>query len=117
MAQGLGDLQIRDSLTEAIYIPASYELGLGQLEQAMVAALKALPLEKKIRQAVAQGVLAKADHFDRRLDFLRQAQKLKLVSELELGQILESDRLREEAIQVDSIEAAGPWPFIQRASA
>jgi acyl-CoA dehydrogenase len=98
----LEDREARVHLTEDIFVPGPGEVGLGTLEAALDKAVRAIPVETKLRDAVRAGRLDRAP--GDMLDDLGLAAGV--ISEAEY-QLLEQARgAREEAVRVDAFDAA-----------
>lgn len=88
---------IRDRLTAGIYMPKDRNQQLARLEYAFSVTLKAEAAEKKIRQAVREGVLPKKKaHL-----LLDEAMKKNIISGDEMKLLQEADAIRYDAILVD----------------
>ena len=101
LARGLlDDRQAGLSFTNDIYSPPAEEPGLGRLEAALGHAIEALAVEKKIRDAVREGLIDRAPG-----DLLlERALELGIVTEAERQQVLAADKIRDEVIQVDAFD-------------
>lgn len=97
----LDDRQARQSLTADIYIPDAKEPGLGALEAALDKAVRALPIEARIKEAVREGRLDRAPGGS--LDALALEQDI--ISEAEFALLAEADAARDEVIAVDAFAA------------
>jgi acyl-CoA dehydrogenase len=91
----------RERLTADIFVPSADEPGLGQLEDALRKVVSAYPLEKKIKTALKDRRLKRAD----RPVLLKQAQDMGILTEEEVSFLQEVDAARNEAIQVDAFPA------------
>lgn len=90
-----GDL--RDRLTEGVYIPADAGESVAQLEDALVKGAAAEPAVRKLRAAMKKGVLPKGDPEDSTADGVNA----NVISEQEAEAIRASVEARKLAIQVD----------------
>jgi len=97
----LDDRQARQSLTADIYVPGPEEVGLGALEAALDKAVRALPIEARIKEAVREGRLDRAPGGS--LDALALEQDI--ISEAEFALLAEADAARNEVIAVDAFAA------------
>lgn len=105
VAQGLlDDRRERSDLTAEIFIPSNDQGGLTRLEVALEKIVGAFPLEKKIKEALDQGIL----HDSPFSNLSEEAFKKGIFKEEERDRLQEARRLREEIIQVD---AFGPESF------
>lgn len=91
------DPTIRNSLTSDIFIPKRGELGLGNLEAAYEKVIAVRPIEKILRTAIREGRLKKEDEEP----LLDRAVKSRIISPEERELVLDADKTRDEAIQVD----------------
>ncbi|HEX7112775.1 MAG TPA: acyl-CoA dehydrogenase [Mizugakiibacter sp.] len=96
----LEDKEARINLTEDIFVPPSDEVGLGQLEAALVKAVRALPIETKLRDAVREGRLERAPGY--MLDDLGLAAGVITAEEYEL--LNEARDARDLVVQVDAFD-------------
>lgn len=96
----LEDRAARGSLTSDIYMPPAEEPGLGALEAALDKAVRALPVEARIKQAVREGRIDRAP--GRQLDEIALAAGVITQAEFEL--LAEADAARDEVIAVDAFE-------------
>jgi acyl-CoA dehydrogenase len=90
----------RDRLTAGIYLPKRDDDVIGRLDFAMEAAIKADPIEAKMRAAVKAGKLPQRTLGERRLAALNQA----LITNEEFEHMNYADRLRREVIRVNDFE-------------
>lgn len=91
------NLEVRDRLSQGIYMPKDPESAMGRLEAAFQAIKKAEPVEKKLKKAMRKKELPKAP-----LDLiLDEAFEKKLISKDEYELIKEAEEKRMDAIQVD----------------
>jgi acyl-CoA dehydrogenase len=100
----LEDRESRIALTRDIFVPPSDELGLGRLEAALDKAVRAIPVETKLRDAVRAGKLDRAP--GHQLDDLGLAAGV--ITQQEYDLLNEAREARDEVIQVD---AFGPEEF------
>lgn len=94
----------RDRLTEGMYVTRDISEALGRIEVALEQAVAAEPLEKKLAQAVRNGVVPKADE----AGMLRSATQLGVLTEAEADIIRSSVAMRREVIKADDF-AADHW--------
>jgi acyl-CoA dehydrogenase len=90
-----GDL--RDRLTEGVYIPTNTNESVAQLEDALIKGAAAEPAVRKLRTAMKKGVLPKGDPEDSTADGV----KANVISEQEAEAIRASVEARKLVIQVD----------------
>jgi acyl-CoA dehydrogenase len=97
----LEDREARIHLTEDIHVPGPHEPGLGELEAALDKAVRALPVETKLRDAVRAGQLDRApkDELDQR------ALAAGIISAEELAALSEANEARDAVVQVDAFDA------------
>jgi acyl-CoA dehydrogenase len=88
---------VRDRLTAGIYLPRREDDVIGRLEFAMEAAIKADPIEAKIRAAQKEGRLPQRTLAERR----DAAVKSGIITLAEFEHLVRTDRLRREVIMVD----------------
>jgi len=86
----------RDRITKGIFIPKNYPDGLARLEKAYTAVRAAEPVEKKIRAAISARTLNKKSK-----TLLDDALKANVINNQEHALVVEAERLRWDAIQVD----------------
>ncbi|HET7359850.1 MAG TPA: acyl-CoA dehydrogenase [Rhodanobacteraceae bacterium] len=98
----LEDREARVRLTEDIFVPGPDEVGLGTLEAALDKAVRAIPVETKLRDAVRAGRLDRAP--GDMLDDLGLAAGV--ISEAEYQLLEDAREAREEAVRVDAFDAA-----------
>jgi acyl-CoA dehydrogenase len=94
----LEDREARLNLTPDIFVPPPDELGLGRLEAALDKAVRALPVEAKLRDAVRAGRLERAP--GDMLDDLGLAAGV--ISEAEYELLNDARDARDEEVQVDT---------------
>jgi acyl-CoA dehydrogenase len=97
----LEDREARISLTEDIFVPPPTEVGLGALEAALDKAVRAIPVETKLRDAVRAGTLDRAP--GHMLDDLGLAAGVITAEEYQWLQ--EADAARNEVVAVDAFDA------------
>lgn len=97
----LEDKEARVNLTRDVFVPPAGEIGLGRLEAALDKAVRALPIETKLRDAIRAGTLEHAP--GEMLDDIALAQGV--IDETEYALLNEARNAREEVIQVDSFSA------------
>jgi acyl-CoA dehydrogenase len=98
------DARVR--LSEGIFVPAPGTPGLGFLELALEKTVKARPLERKLKQAVKDGALAKAPA----AELAAAAREAGILSPEEHRILAEAIEARLEAVQVDAF----PPSFLAR---
>jgi acyl-CoA dehydrogenase len=92
----------RDRLTEGAYIPRREDDVIGRLDLAMEAAVKAEPLEQKLRRAMREKKIA-----DGRPEEMRAAAlKAGILTQEEHDHLVYAERLRRDVIKVDDFDAA-----------
>jgi acyl-CoA dehydrogenase len=92
----------RDRLTEGAYIPRREDDVIGRLDFAMEAAVKAEPMEQKLRRAVREGKVAEG----RAEDMRAAALKAGILTQDEHDHLAYAERLRRDVIKVDDFDAA-----------
>lgn len=97
----LSNDSVREVLSRGIYIPDDPNEGLGRMEKAYYKIREAEPIAKKIKSAMRKKELPKG----RIVTVLDLALEKKIISQQELDVIKEAERLRYDAIQVDSFNA------------
>jgi acyl-CoA dehydrogenase len=98
----LEDRAARLDLTQDVFVPPPTELGLGKLEAALDQAVRALPIETKLRDAVRRGLIDRAPgHL---LDDLALAAGV--ITPAEYALLNEARAARDEVIQVDAFAPA-----------
>ncbi|WP_114240667.1 acyl-CoA dehydrogenase [Dyella sp. C9] len=97
----LEDREARLHLTEDIHVPGPDEPGLGELEAALDKAVRALPVETKLRDAVRAGRLDRApkDELDER------ALAAGIITREEYEALHDADAARDAVVQVDAFDA------------
>ncbi len=90
----------RDRLTANCYLPESEDDPIGAIEKALLATLRAEPIDAKIREAEKRGVFDGHPAGNVR-DLSELAFKMDQVSEQEYALLRERDRLRDRVIHVD----------------
>src|SRR5690606_12024404 len=90
----------RDRLTANCYIPDSEQDPIGAIEQALHAAMRAEPIDAKIRDAEKRGVFEGHPAGNVR-DITELAHQLNQISDEEYALLRERDRLRDKVIHVD----------------
>jgi acyl-CoA dehydrogenase len=96
----LEDREARRTLTADVFVPPADEPGLGALEAALDKAVRAIPIETKLRDAVRAGVLDRAPGY--LLDDLGAAAGV--ISGAEYDLLNEARDARDEVIAVDAFE-------------
>ena len=94
----LEDREARINLTEDIFVPPAGEVGLGALEAALDKAVRAIPVETKLRDAVRAGKLDRAPGY--MLDAL--GLKAGVITEEEYKWLQDADAARNEVVAVDA---------------
>jgi len=94
----LEDREARINLTEDIFVPPAGEVGLGALEAALDKAVRAIPVETKLRDAVRAGKLERAPGY--MLDDM--GLKAGVITAEEYKLLQEADAARNEVIAVDA---------------
>jgi acyl-CoA dehydrogenase len=96
----LEDREARINLTPDIFVPPPTEVGLGALEAALDKAVRAIPVETKLRDAVRAGKLDRAPGY--MLD--EMGLKAGVISQAEYDLIQEADAARNEVVAVDAFD-------------
>ena len=96
----LEDREARINLTEDIFVPPPGEVGLGALEAALDKAVRALPVETKLRDAVRAGKLDRAPGY--MLDDL--GLKAGIITPEEYRWLQDADAARNEVVAVDAFD-------------
>jgi acyl-CoA dehydrogenase len=96
----LEDREARLNLTQDIYVPGPNEPGLGELEAALDKAVRALPVETKLRDAMRAGRLERAPKD--RLDALGLAAGI--ITQEEYDALAEAEAARDAVVQVDAFD-------------
>jgi acyl-CoA dehydrogenase len=96
----LEDREARINLTQDIFVPPATEVGLGALEAALDKAVRAIPVETKLRDAVRAGTLDRAPGY--MLD--EMGLKAGVISQAEYDLIQEADAARNEVVAVDAFD-------------
>jgi acyl-CoA dehydrogenase len=97
----LEDREARIHLTADIHVPGPHEPGLGQLEAALDKAVRALPVETKLRDAIRAGKLDRAAGEE----LGRNALAAGIISQAEYDALSEADEARNAVVQVDAFDA------------
>jgi acyl-CoA dehydrogenase len=97
----LEDREARIHLTADIHVPGPQEPGLGQLEAALDKAVRALPVETKLRDAIRAGQLDRAAGEE----LGRHALAAGIISQAEYDALSEADEARNAVVQVDAFDA------------
>ena len=90
----------RDRLTAGAYIPASEDDVIGRLEVAMLAVIKADPIEARMRKAGKEGKLPQRTLAERRAAAVQQG----IITQEESEHLAYTDRLKRDVIKVDDFE-------------
>jgi len=98
----LEDREARIHLTEDIHVPGPHEPGLGELEAALDKAVRALPVETKLRDAVRAGRIDRAPKDQ--LDDIALAAGI--ITAEEYAALGEANDARDAVVQVDAFDAA-----------
>jgi acyl-CoA dehydrogenase len=96
----LENREARISLTEDIFVPPPTEVGLGALEAALTKAVRAIPVETKLRDAVRAGQLDRAPGY--MLDEL--GLKAGVITAEEYKLLQDADAARDEVVAVDAFD-------------
>ncbi|OBT13498.1 acyl-CoA dehydrogenase [Vibrio sp. UCD-FRSSP16_10] len=88
----------RERLTKLCYVSDKEDDAIGIMERAFDAMLSVAPIEKKVTQAIKDGHINKKQSLQDKLNTTKQ---LGILSQQEVNQVLEADKLRYRAIQVD----------------
>jgi acyl-CoA dehydrogenase len=97
----LEDREARLNLTGDIFVPPPSEVGLGALEAALDKAVRAIPVETKLRDAVRAGQLDRAPGY--MLD--EMGLKAGVISAQEYQTLQDAEAARNEVIAVDAFDA------------
>ena len=92
--------EARERLTPDVYIPASQEQGLGELEATLAKVVAAQPLRERVKDAVRSGEI----DGDGEAAQIEAAMASGLLSEVEANVIADATSARLETIQVDAFE-------------
>jgi acyl-CoA dehydrogenase len=96
--------EVRDRLTHGVFTSDDSQQRIGQLEQAMLAVTRVIPLEKTLKRAKRAGQLK-----SRELpDLITEAIELGILSESDRALLAEADRLRNQVIEVNAFERLMP---------
>jgi acyl-CoA dehydrogenase len=96
----LEDREARINLTEDIFVPPPTEVGLGALEAALDKAVRAIPIETKLRDAVRAGQLDRAPGY--MLD--EKGLEAGVITQAEYDLLQEAEAARNEVIAVDAFD-------------
>ncbi len=96
----LEDREARINLTEDIFVPPPGEVGLGALEAALDKAVRALPIETKLRDAVRAGKLDRAPGY--MLDEL--GLEAGVITQAEYTLLQDAEAARNEIVAVDAFD-------------
>lgn len=96
----LEDREARMTLTSDVFMPSQDEVGLGALEAALDKAVRAIPVETKLRDAVRAGALDRAP--GHMLDDLGLGAGV--ISQAEYDLLNDARDARDEVIQVDAFD-------------
>ena len=89
---------IREQLSALCYVPENGQPGLAEVEAAFLAMVEVAPLEQKMRLAQKEGRLSNLMG----TALFEQAHAEGIITQLELTQLQQADKLRQAAIAVDS---------------
>jgi acyl-CoA dehydrogenase len=96
--------EVRDRLTHGVFTNNDPQQRIGQLEQAMLAVTKVIPLEKTLKRAKRAGQLK-----SRELpELITEAIELGILSESDRTLLDEADRLRNQVIEVNAFDRLMP---------
>ena len=98
----LEDREARATLTADVFIPPPSEPGLGKLEAALDKAVRAIPVETKLRDAVRAGTLDRAPGY--MLD--EMGLKAGVITQAEYDLLQDAEAARNEVIAVDAFDPA-----------
>ncbi len=90
--------ELRDRLTNGLYLPKDPEEGMGRLEQAFLACIVANEVLGKIKQASREKKLPRK----KPSSLLEEALAARVIDEADVALVKRAEELREDAIQVDS---------------
>ncbi|MCG7909084.1 MAG: DUF1974 domain-containing protein, partial [Candidatus Thiodiazotropha taylori] len=96
--------EARDRLTHGVFTDDDPQQRIGQLEQAMHAVAKAIPLERTLKRAKRAGQL----HARELPELIKEAIKLGILSESDKSLLAEAERLRSQVIEVNAFEKLMP---------
>ncbi|MEZ9900600.1 acyl-CoA dehydrogenase [Vibrio breoganii] len=88
----------RERLTKLCYVSDKEDDAVGIMERAFDAMLSVAPIEKKVTKAIRDGRIDKKQPLQQKLSV---AKELGILSQEEVNKVLEADKLRYRAIQVD----------------
>jgi acyl-CoA dehydrogenase len=91
----------RERLTKEMYVPRHDEPGIGLLENALRHILRAAPIENKLKQLVREGKLERASTSS----LAEQARQARHIGEEEYASLVEAEKARRHAIEVDAFES------------
>ncbi len=94
-------LDVRETLSNTVFIPSADEPGLGELESTLEKLEAALPARTKLDQARREGKIDK----DSTTNMVKAAQDAGILSEEEAKRVLDAETARDTVIQVDSFDA------------
>ncbi len=92
----------RDRMTQYCYRGKQSDDNVGRLEQAFLKVLAVAPIEKKLSEAVHNGVMIESDNLDERL---ANALKAGVLTQVEAQQLRTAEEARRDAIAVDEFAA------------
>ncbi|MEW8254008.1 MAG: acyl-CoA dehydrogenase [Candidatus Thiodiazotropha taylori] len=96
--------EARERLTHGVFTDDDPQQRIGQLEQAMHAVAKAIPLERTLKRAKRAGQL----HARELPELIKEAIKLGILSESDKSLLAEAERLRSQVIEVNAFEKLMP---------
>ena len=98
----MSDTEQRDRLTEGIYIPTGMNEALGRLEETFRVTKRAEHADEKMRKAVHQKLIPKV----RGAELIKVALEKGIITAEEKSDLIRSEELRNDAIQVDDFSDA-----------
>jgi acyl-CoA dehydrogenase len=96
----LAPSEVRDRLTEGLFIPTQTDQALGRLERALTLQVALAPLEKRVRTAVKSGELTSASEHE----LMEQARERRVISDEEYAQWQTALAATRDAIMVDAFD-------------
>jgi acyl-CoA dehydrogenase len=92
--------EMREKLSQDVYIPGQDDPGIGRLEYALSISKSALPIKKKLRMAHREG------HIQARYGeaMIIEALKVKIISKKEAEELRKYDKILSDVIDVDSFD-------------
>ncbi|MFT7144502.1 MAG: acyl-CoA dehydrogenase, partial [bacterium] len=89
--------EMRELISEGIYMPAANKQGLGAIESAYEKVLAAEPIRRKLKEGIRKGMLSK----DSVINMATKAKEAKLISADEFKKIESAEKARLDVIQVN----------------